>query len=156
MKTANYRSLEFSVAKTFIAKASILLPPLAEQRAIAAYLDRETARIDALIARTQQLNALFAREASRAHQPGRHQGAGSRGPAERFGCQSGWATFRRHWDVKRMKHVTWDILKQRQRHHEVGRKSYQSSGVLFIRSQNVHFDGLRLTDVVFIVRGNTT
>ena len=35
------------------------LPPLAEQRAIAAYLDRETANIDALIAWTEQLNALL-------------------------------------------------------------------------------------------------
>ena len=37
----------------------IPLPPLAEQRAIAAYLDRETAKIDDLIARTEQLNALL-------------------------------------------------------------------------------------------------
>ncbi len=35
------------------------LPPLAEQRAIAAYLDRETAKIDALIASTERLNALL-------------------------------------------------------------------------------------------------
>ena len=37
----------------------IPLPPLTEQRAIAAYLDRETAKIDALIAKTEQLNALL-------------------------------------------------------------------------------------------------
>ena len=34
-------------------KARIYLPPLPEQRAIAAYLDRETERIDALIDRVE-------------------------------------------------------------------------------------------------------
>ena len=38
---------------------AVPLPPLAEQRAIAAYLDRETAQIDTLITKTEQLNALL-------------------------------------------------------------------------------------------------
>ena len=41
------------------ANLSVPLPPLAEQRAIAAYLDCETAKIDALIAKTERLNALL-------------------------------------------------------------------------------------------------
>ncbi|TAM47323.1 MAG: restriction endonuclease subunit S [Gammaproteobacteria bacterium] len=43
-----------------ISGASVLVPPLDEQRAIAAFLDRETARIDALIARKQRLIELLA------------------------------------------------------------------------------------------------
>ena len=51
----------------------VLHPPLAEQRAIADYLDAETARIDALIAKKQQLihlleerrSAVFERRTSR-------------------------------------------------------------------------------------------
>lgn len=38
---------------------SIYLPPVAEQRAIAAYLDRETTRIDALVAKKQRLIELL-------------------------------------------------------------------------------------------------
>ena len=38
---------------------TVCLPPLAEQRAIASYLDRETAKIDRLINKTQALNALL-------------------------------------------------------------------------------------------------
>jgi len=38
-----------------LAEARVAVPPLAEQRAIADYLDTETARIDALIAKKQQL-----------------------------------------------------------------------------------------------------
>ena len=48
-----------SAAEDFREQLSGPLPPLPEQRAIAAYLDRETAKIDALIAKTEQLNALL-------------------------------------------------------------------------------------------------
>lgn len=41
----------------FIRNVEIYLPPLAEQRAIANYLDRETAQIDTLIAKQEQLIA---------------------------------------------------------------------------------------------------
>ena len=54
-KGANYPA----VSDYVVQRQVISLPPLTEQRAIAAYLDRETARIDALIAKTQQLNALL-------------------------------------------------------------------------------------------------
>ena len=37
-----------------ISRFRLLVPPLPEQRAIAAYLDEQTAKIDALIAATQQ------------------------------------------------------------------------------------------------------
>ena len=37
-----------------IANADLLSPPLEEQRAIAAFLDRESARIDALVAKREQ------------------------------------------------------------------------------------------------------
>lgn len=40
-----------------LAKAAIPLPPIAEQHAIAAYLDHETARIDTLIGKQEQLIA---------------------------------------------------------------------------------------------------
>ncbi|MEJ5344442.1 MAG: restriction endonuclease subunit S [Chloroflexus sp.] len=44
----------------FIGNIEIPLPPLPQQRAIADYLDRETAKIDALIAAKQRLLALLA------------------------------------------------------------------------------------------------
>lgn len=43
----------------YIGSRLIAIPPLAEQQRIAAYLDRETARIDALIAKKQRLVALL-------------------------------------------------------------------------------------------------
>ena len=42
-----------------VGSISVPLPPLAEQRAIADHLDRQTAQIDALIAKNDQLIALL-------------------------------------------------------------------------------------------------
>ncbi len=48
-----------AVSMDQVADLICLLPPLPEQRAIAAFLDRETARIDALIAKKQRLIELL-------------------------------------------------------------------------------------------------
>jgi len=48
-----------SMTATAIKAARIDLPPLGEQRAIADYLDRETAQIDAFIAKNEELIALL-------------------------------------------------------------------------------------------------
>jgi len=48
-----------AINPTELATLPIWLPPLAEQRAIAAFLDRETARIDALIGHKERLIALL-------------------------------------------------------------------------------------------------
>ena len=43
-----------NIGMTVLSNLSIPLPPLPEQRAIAAYLDRETSRIDALVAKVEE------------------------------------------------------------------------------------------------------
>ena len=48
-----------AVSDRVVRRQDIPLPPLHEQRAIAAYLDRETAKIDSLIGETEALNALL-------------------------------------------------------------------------------------------------
>ena len=47
------------ITGTFLGKQSLASPPELEQRAIAAFLDRETARIDALVAKKERLIALL-------------------------------------------------------------------------------------------------
>ncbi len=49
----------FALGRDAIGSARFPFPPLPEQRAIAAFLDRETARIDALIAQKERLIALL-------------------------------------------------------------------------------------------------
>lgn len=48
-----------SIEHTYLAETIIPLPPFTEQQTIAAFLDRETAKIDALIAEQQRLIALL-------------------------------------------------------------------------------------------------
>ncbi len=49
----------YGIGKYWINNSSFLVPPLPEQRAIAAFLDRETARIDALIEKKQRFIELL-------------------------------------------------------------------------------------------------
>jgi type I restriction enzyme, S subunit len=48
------------VPQSFLENTAIGIPPLSEQHSIAAFLDRETARLDALIAKKERLLALLA------------------------------------------------------------------------------------------------
>lgn len=49
-----------AITATDLMSLAVLLPPLDEQRAIADYLDQETARIDALVAKQEELLGLLA------------------------------------------------------------------------------------------------
>jgi len=49
----------YSITQSLLKAAKCLLPPLPEQRAIAAFLDRETAKIDALVEEQRKLIALL-------------------------------------------------------------------------------------------------
>ena len=49
----------FAIGTEAITTAVFAVPPLSEQRAIAAFLDRETARIDALVSRKERLITLL-------------------------------------------------------------------------------------------------
>ena len=64
--------------------------PAAEQRAIADFLDRKTAAIDALIAKKERLIELLAGEAAGAHHAGRDQGAGLDRADEGLGTSLDW------------------------------------------------------------------
>ena len=57
---AHQRGVSYpAVSDRVVRRQVIPLPPLHEQRAIASYLDAETARIDNLIAKTERLNELL-------------------------------------------------------------------------------------------------
>jgi len=53
-----------------------------------------------------------------------------------------------HWEVKRLRFVVQKIGSGKT--PKGGAESYATEGVVFIRSQNVYDDGLRLDDVVYI------
>ena len=86
-------------------KAQIVIrPPLPEQRAIAAYLDRETGVIDALIAKTERLNALLREKRVALISQAVTKGLDPAAPLKDSGVE--WlGEIPRHWEVKRLKHL---------------------------------------------------
>ena len=120
----------------------ILLPPLAEQCAIAAVLqsiDGAIERTDDVIAATERLRDALLHELLTRGVPGWHSA---------WKDVPGLGTVPTSWEVVRLGegtiHVGSGITPRG------GRSVYTGSGVTFLRSQNVHFDGLRLDDVVNI------
>ena len=125
-----------------VASSPILLPPLPEQRAIAAVLDSiddAIERTDAVITATEQLRDSLLHELLTRGVPGWHTewkeapGLGT--------IPVGWEVVRLGEDVS---HVGSGVTPRG------GKSAYTASGITFLRSQNVHFDGLRLDDVAYI------
>ncbi|MCY4614848.1 MAG: restriction endonuclease subunit S [Chloroflexi bacterium] len=132
------------------------LPPLDEQRAITAYLDRETERIDALVAKKRLLierleeyrTALITRTVTRGLPPEAARAAGL-DPSPRL-KPSGveWlGEVPEHWEVKELKHcvpsVTVGIV-------VTPAKYYEDEGVPCLRSLNVLPGRLNPNELVYI------
>ena len=101
--------------------------PLAEQIRIATYLDASCAAIDAAVsAKKKQLEALIKMKNETLHRAFNHA----------------------EWPVERVKDLAIKIGSGVT--PDGGSAGYLDEGIPLLRSQNVHFDGLRLDDVAFI------
>jgi type I restriction enzyme S subunit len=110
------------------ARLPICLPPLPEQQRIAAYLDASCAAIDAAVAaKRRQLETLEDLRKSVIHS---------------IFADHGGAVIERVKDV--VAKITSGVTP------DGGSASYLDSGIPLLRSQNVHFEGLRLDDVAYI------
>ncbi len=93
-----------SIEHSYLAETPVPLPPLDEQHAIATFLDRETAKIHALIAEQEKLLALLAekRQATISHAVTR--GLNPNSPLKDSGIP--WlGEVPAHWDVTRLKFI---------------------------------------------------
>ena len=80
------------------------MPPEPEQRAIAAFLDRETARIDALVAKKERLIELLQEKRTALITRAVTKGLDPNVPMKDSGVE--WlGEIPAHWDVKRLRHV---------------------------------------------------
>lgn len=131
--------------------------PPAEQCAIAEFLDRETGRIDRLVAKKRELierlkekrTALISRTVTQGLPPAAARAAGlpENPPLKPSGLD--WlGDIPAHWEASRLGFFVTKIGSGKT--PRGGAQTYQSEGVMLIRSQNVYDDGLRLEDVVFI------
>ncbi len=92
------------LATGVLGKLKITFPPKSEQHVIAAFLDRETARIDALIEKKQQLIALLKEKRTALITRAVTKGLNPNAKMKRSGIQ--WlGEIPEHWEVKRLKYV---------------------------------------------------
>ncbi|NTV67561.1 MAG: restriction endonuclease subunit S [Chlorobaculum sp.] len=130
-----------------LADIKIGFPDLETQRLIADYLDRETARIDALVAEKETMLALLEEKRSALISQAVTRGLDPDAPLKPSGLD--WlGDIPAHWFVLKLKYVVSKIgsgVTPRG-----GAESYQSEGIPLFRSQNIHFDGLRMDDIVYI------
>lgn len=124
-----------------------LFPLKDEQTSIAFYLDRKTRQIDTLIAKKQRMIELLKEYRTAVITHAVTKGLNPNVKMKDSGIE--WlGEIPEHWEVKRVKHATNKVgsgVTPRG-----GEEVYQEFGIPLLRSQNVHFDGLRLNDVAYI------
>ena len=122
------------------------VPPLPEQRAIAAFLDRETARIDALAAKKERLIELLQEKRTALITRAVTRGLDPNTPVKDSGVE--WlGEIPAHWEVKKLKVMVPGIT--------VGivvtpSKYYVDQGVPCLRSLNIAQSRVSTEDLVFI------
>ncbi|MGK5094158.1 restriction endonuclease subunit S [Deltaproteobacteria bacterium TL4] len=147
LKSLSAGSAVGTLNRNYIHDVAISLPPLPEQQAIAAFLDRETGRIDSLIAKKQRLLKLLAEQRTALISRAVTKGLDATVRLKPSGVE--WlGDIPEHWEIWKLAHLTTRIGSGKT--PTGGADVYQSEGVLFLRSQNVYDDGLYLDDVVHI------
>lgn len=139
----------FGIGRDVIATAVLAVPPIDEQRRIAAFLDRQTARIDALVDKKKRLIELLHEDRVALITRAVTQGLDPSVSTKDSGIAS-VGEIPVHWELKRIKVAATKVGSGKT--PSGGADVYVSDGIMLLRSQNVHFRGLRLDDVAFIDR----
>ncbi len=131
---------------TMIGEITVSVPPRAEQDAIAAFLDRETAKIDALVTEQRRLIDLLKEKRRAVISHAVTKGLNPHAPMKPSGVT--WlGDVPEHWRVLRLKRVSPRIS---------GRLVYQpaqyfvAEGVPFLMGNNVSERGINWEDVKFV------
>ncbi len=125
----------------------ITLPSLHEQSAIASYLDQKTAEIDELIADKKRLLELYEEEKTAVINQAVTKGLNPDAQMKDSGIE--WlGEIPEHWEVKRLKMIVTKIGSGVT--PSGGSSVYSREGIPLLRSQNIHFNGLKLEDVAYI------
>ncbi len=124
-----------------------IAPPLSEQQTIVSFLDQETSRIDTLISEKERLLSLLQEYRQALISNAVTKGLDPSVKMKDSGVE--WlGEVPEHWEVMRLGFLCNKIGSGKT--PLGGSESYSESGVLFIRSQNVYYEGLLLDDIVCI------
>ncbi len=123
------------------------LPSLEEQTKIAQYLDHQTAIIDQLIQQKEKLIELLKEKRQAVINETVTKGLDPNAKIKHTGLE--WlGEVPKQWNLIQIRHLNTKVGSGVT--PKGGAEVYTEEGAIFIRSQNVHFDGLRLDDVVRI------
>jgi type I restriction enzyme S subunit len=132
-----------NIGQDTIRNLRIPLPPLPEQRAIADFLDRETGRIDELVAKKRQMVQLLGEQRHRIVDRVVTEGLNKEpGDWRRVGSQ--WRV-PCHWSIRRLKLVVKEIVDTE---HKTA-PFYQEGEYLVVRTSNVRYGRLVLDDAKY-------
>ena len=142
--TATINQLTSNTIKNFW----IAIPKsLEEQTQIAKYLDYKIAQVDKLITDKQKLIELLNEERSAMINQAVTRGLNPTVPMKDSGID--WlGEIPGHWEIKKLKYVVSKIGSGVT--PKGGSEVYQESGIAFIRSQNVYFEGFKINEIAYI------
>lgn len=136
----------FSITQAILRAINIWLPSPEEQNQIAAFLDHETAKIDTLIDKQQQLIELLKEKRQAVISHAVSKGLDPDVPMKDSGVE--WlGEVPEHWTKSRFKFCTSRIIVGIA---EAATHAYSDSGTPIIRSTNIKEDGLSCGDLIFI------
>lgn len=135
------------ISASEIGNLVVALPPLAEQERIAAYLDGVCAKVGKLVsAKKRQIELLKEAKQSLVTRAVT-RGLDASVPLHDSGID--WiGEVPQHWEMPHLSSLTTKIGSGKT--PKGGAAIYTNHGVMFIRSQNVYFDGLRTEDISYI------
>ncbi|EMR04681.1 restriction endonuclease subunit S [Cesiribacter andamanensis] len=136
-----------NIGQDTIKNLLVSLPPLKEQGIIADFLDGRTAQIDVLITKKQALLKLLDEKRTALITQAVTKGLNPDAPLKLSGID-GLGDIPAHWEVKRLKNLVTKVGSGVT--PKGGSEVYVDEGIMFLRSQNIHFNGLRLEDVKYI------
>ncbi|MFN9748847.1 MAG: restriction endonuclease subunit S [Burkholderiales bacterium] len=123
------------------------LPPLNEQLEISKFLDHQTNKVDLLIAEQQKLIEILKEKRQAVISHAVTKGLDSNVKLKNSGVE--WlGDVPEHWVVHKIKSLTSRISSGKTPNG--GSEVYVDDGVVFLRSQNVYDEGLRINEVVYI------
>lgn len=136
------QSMKFSDVK----RLPVVLPPVSDQSAIVTFLDRETTKIDALVAEQQRLIELLKEKRQAVISHAVTKGLKPNAPIKPSGIE--WlGDMPAHWEILRLKyvspHITVGIVVEPS-------KYYTTEGVPALRSLNIAPGTVTLDNLVFI------
>ena len=136
-----------SMTQSALNSHPVVVPPAAEQTAIVIFLDRETAKIDGLVAEQERLIALLKEKRQAVISHAVTKGLNPNAPMKDSGIEClgqipahwDYGPLKRYWSVTDCKHITAEFVTD----------GYPLASIREVQSQFVNFDGAKQTTFEF-------